>query len=156
MSKEKIDTLSSLVGIIVMTVLLILFWEEPLWTKAVIGGLSGVISMVVRAGLLKFVGPPPSANSKAKQFPINEYIIAPSFLLMIQFLTEQARTGSITFQTVLSALGAVGLYYILLHSYQYFFADVIDQKVPLKKQQAMNTGIVLLFLFAGLVFTIFA
>lgn len=156
MRKDKIETLSSLVGIIVMTVLLVLFWDEPLWTKMVIGGLSGIISIVVRAGLLKFVGPPPSANSKAMQFPINEYIIAPSFLLMVQLLTEQARTGDVTLQTVLNSLGAVGFYYILLHSYQYFFEDLVDQKVPPKKQQAISTGIILLFLIAGLIFTILA
>ncbi|TVP89872.1 hypothetical protein [Alkalibacterium sp.] len=156
MRKEKIETLSSLSGILVMTILLVVFWEEPLWTKVVIGGLSGVISMAFREGMMKIITPPTSAKSKPKQFPTNEYIIAPSFLLMIQFLTEQARTGSVTFQTVISALGAVGLYYILLHSYQYFFQDFVDQNVPLKKQQAINAGIVLLFLFAGLIFTVFA
>lgn len=154
MSKDKIETLSSLMGILVMTVLLVLFWEEPLWTKVVIGGLSGAISMIVRAGLLKFVFTSPPAKTKSKQFSANEYIIAPSFLLMIQLLTEQARTGNIIFQKVLSALGAVGVYYILLHSYQYFFADVVDQKVSHKKQEAINTGIVLLFVIVGLMFTI--
>ncbi|GAB2500386.1 hypothetical protein GCM10008929_21140 [Alkalibacterium psychrotolerans] len=156
MSEDKIETLSSLTGILVMTVLLVLFWEEPLWTKIVIGGLSGVISMAFREGLMKIVGSSPPAKSKFKEFPTNEYIIAPAFLLMMQLLTEQARTGDITFQTLLSALGAVGVYYILRHSYQYFFSDYVDKKVPLKKQQAINAGSVLLFVFAGLMFAIFA
>lgn len=155
MSEDKIETLSSLMGILVMTILLILFWEEPLWTKVFIGGLSGVISMAFRKGMIKFVPTSPSAKSKPKEFPIIEYIIAPAFLLIMQLLTEQARTGEIAFQTVFSALGAVGLYYILLHSYEYFLADFVDEKVSRKTQQVINTGLVLLFILTGLVFTVF-
>lgn len=84
-------------------------------------------------------------------YPVLNYIKAPAFLFILQLITEHTRTGSLSFETVVYAFGAVGVYYFLIHFYEYIFEDIIRKAVPDRIIKKLKIGVITFFIVISLI-----
>lgn len=143
MTRDKLSTLFTLIGLTVMTILLVVFNDSPLWINAIIGGGTALLSWGIGRVVFDNVDTTDTSDS---DYPVVLYITGPYFLFSIQFISELNRTGTITFDTVAYALGLVGTYYIIVHVYEYFIEDLLNKKVSKTVQTYLGWAIVIVFL----------
>lgn len=143
MTRDKLSTLFTLIGLTVMTILLVVFNDSPLWINAIIGGGTALLSWGIGRVVFDNVDTTDTSDS---DYPVVLYITGPYFLFSIQFISELNRTGTITFDTVAYALGLVGMYYIIVHVYEYFIEDLLNKKVSKTVQTYLGWAIVIVFL----------
>lgn len=129
MNEEKLETFSNVIGLLSMSIPFIYFRESAMWFRMLLGiGMAVIVSIGINLILSKRMKTE-SKKKKGNDDTANKYIIIPTSLFFIQLVAESERADSFSFEGIVYSLGFIGMYYVIIHFYEFFLEEYVQAKV---------------------------